>query len=53
MVLSTNLFLTDMFIKIDNVLINHNFNDGIEVEVRGPDPFYLVEVREFVGSEDY
>ena len=52
MVLSTNLFLTDMFIKIDNVLINHNFNDGIEVEVRGPDPFYLVEVREFVGSED-
>jgi len=42
----------DMFIKVDNVLINHDFNNGIEVEVKGPDPFYLVELREFVGSED-
>lgn len=42
-----------MFTKVDNVFIKHDFNDGINVTVKGPEPFYLVELREFRGCDEH
>jgi hypothetical protein len=36
-----------MFTKIDDVTIDINFNNGIEVKVKGPDLFYYVELVEY------
>ena len=36
-----------MYTKIDDIKIYYDFNDGIKVNVDGPDNFYYVEVREY------
>lgn len=39
-----------MYTKIDDIKIYYDFNDGIKVNVDGPDNFYYVEVREYQRS---
>ena len=34
-----------MYTKIDNIKIYYNFNDGIKVNIDGPDNLYYVELR--------
>ena len=36
-----------MYTKIDNIKIYYNFNDGIKVNIDGPDNLYYVELREY------
>jgi hypothetical protein len=36
-----------MYTKIDDIKIYYDFNDGIKVNVDGPDNLYYVEVREY------
>jgi len=36
-----------MYTKIDNIKIYYDFNDGIKVNIDGPDNFYYVELREY------
>lgn len=41
-----------MFTKIDNVFIKYDFNNGINLTIKGPDNYYFVELREFIDSDD-
>lgn len=41
-----------MFTQINDTLIELNFNPNIEVKVYGPDPNYLVEVREYPKNDN-
>jgi hypothetical protein len=36
-----------MYTRIDNIKIHYDFNDGIKVNIDGPDNLYYVELREY------
>lgn len=39
-----------MYTKINDILINYTFSDGVKVKVKGPDTYYYVEIREFLPN---